>query len=215
MMNDWRRPHSFHEMAETYRCSKIVVNISRDDYPEDANLRLFEVIASGALLVTRLPSEATELGLKAGVHFVGYEGDEELLDVVGYYLAHDDERLRIAETGRAAVLRDHTYDCRAAALLATIDADGGRLFAPARYWSAGKTARTYLRCYAEAHEWAPVQREFHRLTRMSAWEAAQGLPWTLRELVWQWRLRLRLRDRVTRPLRAAAAAIGGFSRWTS
>lgn len=214
-MNEWNRPHSYGEMAEVYRCSKIVVNISRDDYPEDANLRLFEAMASGALLVTLLPTEAEELGLVTGEHFVGYRHDDELLDVLAHYLAHDDDRARIAEAGRAAVLREHTYERRAADLLATVAADGGRLFAPARRWSASRTSRAHLGCHADAHLWDPLRREFGRLARMSPWAAIQALPLVLRELVWRWRLRLRVRERVTGQVRAAAAALGGLTRGAS
>ena len=40
--NDWSRPYTVQEVAEVYRKSCVVVNIGRDDFPQDANLRVFE-----------------------------------------------------------------------------------------------------------------------------------------------------------------------------
>jgi hypothetical protein len=74
-MNEWDRQYSLQQVADVYRRSRVVVNIARDDYPQDANLRVFEVLASGALLITSLPSELSELGFQEGVHFIGYRNE--------------------------------------------------------------------------------------------------------------------------------------------
>ena len=70
--NDWSRWYSVAEVANVYRRSQIVVNIGRDDFPQDANLRVFEVLASGTLLLTSMPTELAQLGFQQGAHFVGY-----------------------------------------------------------------------------------------------------------------------------------------------
>ena len=98
LMNDWQRRYSYEEMVEVYKRSKIVVNISRDDYPQDLNLRCLEAMAAGALLITKLPTELSRVGFQEGEHFIGYTNEQELLDLVRYYLNHDLERRRIAET---------------------------------------------------------------------------------------------------------------------
>ncbi|MEM4218097.1 MAG: glycosyltransferase [Candidatus Methanomethylicaceae archaeon] len=59
-----------------------MVNISRDDFPHDANMRCFEVMAAGALLVTSLPTELADLGFEEGRHFVGFEHEQDLLEKV-------------------------------------------------------------------------------------------------------------------------------------
>jgi len=38
-MNDWRRRYSSEEMAAIYRLSKIMINIPREDYLQEANMR--------------------------------------------------------------------------------------------------------------------------------------------------------------------------------
>jgi spore maturation protein CgeB len=52
-MNEWWRLYTYEEMVKVYQRSKIVVNVGRDDYPQDANLRVFEAMAAGALLITQ------------------------------------------------------------------------------------------------------------------------------------------------------------------
>src|SRR5437016_6424336 len=84
--NDWSRTYSIEEVANIYRRSRVVVNIGRDDFPQDANLRAFEVLASGGLLLTSLPTELSALGFKEGVHFVGYRDPAEILPLVRKYL---------------------------------------------------------------------------------------------------------------------------------
>jgi spore maturation protein CgeB len=84
------------------------VNIGRDDYPQDAKLRTFEGMAAGNLLITSLPGELTRIGFEDGVHFVGYREDKELHAIARKYLGNEDARKRIAEAGRANVLRNHT-----------------------------------------------------------------------------------------------------------
>jgi len=81
-MNDWSRRYEPEEMARIYRQSKIIVNIARDDFPQDANLRTFEAMATGALLLTSLPTELTEIGFEDGVHFVGFRKEAEIAPLV-------------------------------------------------------------------------------------------------------------------------------------
>lgn len=147
-MNDFARFHSPEELAEVYCRSKIIVNVARDDYPQDANMRVFEAMASGALLITRLPSELTSSGFEEGVHFVGYNRLDEVAGLVRQYLNDESTRTRIAQTARDRVLREHTYDNRVQVLLRTVQNDAGRLFAPARQWSEGRVRTHYIDYFA-------------------------------------------------------------------
>src|SRR5438132_13742046 len=109
-MNDWTQRFTLEETAAIYQRSRIVVNIGRDDFPQDANLRVFEVLASGALLITSLPSELTQLGFQNGVHFVGYRDHSDLIGIVRRYLADEASRSKIAEAARSLALSEHTQD---------------------------------------------------------------------------------------------------------
>jgi len=132
--NDVSRHYTPEEVADVYRRSRIVVNIGRDDYPRDANLRVFEVLVSGALLLTSLPSELTDLGFQEGVHFIGYRGENEIIPLVRKFLDDEPTRARIAAAARAKTLAEHTYDSRAGLLLAHLRQAGSKKLAPARSW---------------------------------------------------------------------------------
>jgi GT2 family glycosyltransferase/tetratricopeptide (TPR) repeat protein len=109
----------FVEMAETYAGSRIVFNRSLRD---DINMRVFEALASGSLLLTNaLPGSGQEELFQDGVHLATYQDAEELLCLVRYYLEHEEERERIAAAGKAEVLGRHTYRHRIAAVLEQVE----------------------------------------------------------------------------------------------
>ncbi|MFA0749852.1 MAG: hypothetical protein SLRJCFUN_000255 [Candidatus Fervidibacter sp.] len=188
-MNEWWRPHSYEEMAEVYRRSKIVVNVGGDDYPEDANLRVFEAMAAGALLITQLPSELFLLGFEEREHFVGYRKEQELPDIIRYYLDHESERRRIAEAGREKVLREHTYDERVSQLVEILQRDEGNLFAPARSWPEDKVRLVYLDYFAGAGLLDLALREFVEIMKRNRRTALYGLRPLAGALRRRWRWR--------------------------
>ncbi len=173
-MNEWARAHSFQEMVATYTRSRVVINIGRDDYPQDANLRVFEAMAAGALLITKFPSELSLLGFEDGVHFVGYREDGEIVRLVRHYLGSAAAQRRIAEAGRGKVLREHTYDCRVAALLEQLRQDNGRLFAPARGWPAERVHLAYLDYYTASSSLDCAWQELRHTAQQSLSGALVG-----------------------------------------
>lgn len=106
------------EMAEVFSECRIVFNEAVNN---DLNMRVFEALCSGRLLVT---DEASGSGLKDmfqdNKHLVIYNEDN-LIERIRYYLDHPDERLRIAREGQEEVLKRHTYDHRAKFMLETLD----------------------------------------------------------------------------------------------
>ncbi|TWT43066.1 SPBc2 prophage-derived glycosyltransferase SunS [Thalassoglobus neptunius] len=108
----------FEEMADVYSASKIVFNRSISN---DVNMRVFEGLCSGAMLLTNsLRENGQDELFQEGVHFVTYAGEDELIDKAHYYLQHAEIRQRIATAGREAVLQDHTYRHRMESLLRTV-----------------------------------------------------------------------------------------------
>jgi len=97
----------FDEMAKAYSASKIAFNRSVRD---DVNMRVFEAMACGALLVTNDLSANGQAELfQDGVHFATYEGHTDLLDKVEWYLRNEEVRKCVAAAGRQKVLAAHTY----------------------------------------------------------------------------------------------------------
>jgi spore maturation protein CgeB/2-polyprenyl-3-methyl-5-hydroxy-6-metoxy-1,4-benzoquinol methylase/Flp pilus assembly protein TadD len=96
------------EMARTYAAAKIVLNISAAC---DLNMRVFEGMASGALLITDEADGLEEL-FQDRKHLVIYRSDDELIPLIEKYLADEGERGRIARAGQQCVLEHHTYRAR-------------------------------------------------------------------------------------------------------
>ncbi len=103
-------------MARIYSASRIVFNRSIGN---DVNMRVFEALACGSMLVT---NDLAENGLaelfQDGVHLATYREPGEMLEVIRYYLDHADRREAIAAAGRAEAVGRHTYRHRMERLLA-------------------------------------------------------------------------------------------------
>ncbi|MBI4658956.1 MAG: glycosyltransferase [Verrucomicrobia bacterium] len=110
------------DMSLVFSRSKIVLNRSM---AADLNMRVFEALGSGSLLVTnRLPPEAGLDGLfRDREHLVLYE-EPDLLELIRFYLEHDEARERIASAGHAEALRKHTYEHRVQEILRVVQQHG-------------------------------------------------------------------------------------------
>lgn len=104
------------DMARTYAQSKIVINAAVNN---DLNSRVFEAMASGALLITDDAEGLTDL-FEEGAHFVLYRDEEELCSLIERYLHDDAAREQIALEAQQVVLRRHTYEQRMDQLLGCV-----------------------------------------------------------------------------------------------
>jgi spore maturation protein CgeB/SAM-dependent methyltransferase/Tfp pilus assembly protein PilF len=101
------------DMARVLNESRIVFNSA---LANDMNMRVFEALACGSLLVTdRAEGSGLEELFRDGEHLAIYD-DSNLVDKVRYYLERPDLREKIARQGREEVLARHTYGHRAAEL---------------------------------------------------------------------------------------------------
>ncbi len=105
----------FEEMARTYSAARLVFNRSLKN---DVNMRVFEAVACGSLLLTNDLAENGQAELfRDGVHLATYQDGDDLLDKAAYYLKHEALRERIADAGRAEATEKHTYKTRMQILL--------------------------------------------------------------------------------------------------
>jgi hypothetical protein len=173
-INDWSRTYTLAEVADVYRRSLVVVNIGRDDFPRDANMRVFEVLASGALLITKQPNELSELGFQEGVHFVGYREEREIIPLIRVYLTDETARLRITQAARAKVLQEHTYDSRVEQLLGHLERVGSAELAPARHWPEHRVRLMYLDFFASVGLFNCCRRQFQHIVGSGFRETLEG-----------------------------------------
>lgn len=172
--NNWHRKYSLQEVADVYRRSRIVINIGRDDFPEDANLRVFETLASGALLLTSIPTELSALGFVEGVHFIGYHHENQILPLVQKFLGDEAARIRITTEARSKTLSEHTYDMRVDKLLDRLQAAGNKKLAPARGWAESHACLMALDFYAAHGLLGPAVSEYKRIIGRGFRETVDG-----------------------------------------
>jgi len=112
----------YEDVARAYSQSRIVFNKGWDN---GFNARAFEAMACGSMLLTHaVHGEEAVLGFGDREHLVFYRTDDEIPDLVRYYLDHEDKREAIARAGRAAAVDRFSYDTCARTVLEFIEARG-------------------------------------------------------------------------------------------
>lgn len=106
-------------LAALYADAKIVVNCAAD-FLRTINMRLFEGMGCGALVVTDWVPDQERL-FEDGKHYVIYRDVDDLLAKLDYYLARLDLAQQIATAGYRHAMARHTYEHRARELLEIIE----------------------------------------------------------------------------------------------
>ncbi len=97
----------FRKMARAMASCRIAFNKSLNN---DLNMRVYEAMASGAMLLTDgLHKNGQGELFKDRKHIVEYTSIDEFLELAQYYLENDEDRERIANEGRNLVIERHTY----------------------------------------------------------------------------------------------------------
>lgn len=106
-----------HDMARIYSQSKMVFNKSLKG---DLNMRVFEALSCGRLLLTDRINNGLEELFTDKKHLVIYDDYKDLAEKAHYYLVHAKAREEIARCGQAEVHQHHTYSHRVDYIVATI-----------------------------------------------------------------------------------------------
>ncbi|MBE6497308.1 MAG: glycosyltransferase [Methanobrevibacter sp.] len=107
------------ELHKYYSSCKILLNdhwedMRDEDFPSN---RLFDALACGTFVISdKIPSAET---LFEG-SIITYDDADDLNEKIDYYLAHEDERVKLAEKGRKIVLENHTFDKRVEEILSAL-----------------------------------------------------------------------------------------------
>ena len=180
--NNFRQTFTKEGTAEVYTQSRMVVNVSRAEFPSEANMRCYEGMAAGALLITGIPTELTEWGFREGEHFVGWRSEAEIPHLVDRFLRCEEERLAIARAGQERTLKDFTYQRCLESIANVLRADDRQLFAPARRWPAEEVHLVYLSYYYRLQVCCAALEEFRLLRRENPKAYWKGLPMAIKSL---------------------------------
>ena len=107
----WFRALPFVDYVPTYQRSKIGINVHLRGGYTLGNYRLFDLPGNGLMQLSDGGDELNHF-FEVGEEIISYEGLDDLVDKVRYYLAHDEERERIALNGFRRVLKDHRFKQR-------------------------------------------------------------------------------------------------------
>ncbi len=103
-------------MPYVFKCSDINLNITLRSIQKGIPLRIMDVLGCGGFLLTNHQEDMLSF-FEPGKDFIYYESRSDLMDKIDYYLSHEDERKRIAESGHKKVAKDHTYEQRLATII--------------------------------------------------------------------------------------------------
>jgi Glycosyl transferases group 1 len=180
--NDCQRSYGKKDMAQVYKRSKIVVNVSRSEFPQEANMRCYEAMAGGALLITGIPTELTEWGFREGEHFIGWRSEQEIPALVERFLHHSEQRATIARAGQERTLRSFTYQQCIDRIAAAVAKGNGGVFAPARGWPPEDIHLLYLSYYYRYRLHCAALEEFRLLRRANPRAYWKGFPMAAKTL---------------------------------
>lgn len=99
------------EMPKVFRETKINLNFTIPNIKSGLPLRIWDVLGCGGFLLTNFQAEIPYY-FKNKEDLVCFESVEELVELAGYYLAHEEERKRIAKSGYEKVKQHHTWEKR-------------------------------------------------------------------------------------------------------
>lgn len=101
------------DACRLFNRAKIVLNIHAEDYL-DTETRIFEVLGSGAFLISEKLSEENPF---RNDELIQVESIDEMEEKINYYLNRPNERKIVADRGYEAALSKHTYLDRAEELI--------------------------------------------------------------------------------------------------
>lgn len=99
------------EMPKVFRETKINLNFTIPNIKSGLPLRIWDVLGCGGFLLTNFQAEIPYY-FKNKEDLVCFESVDELVELAGYYLAHEEERKEIAKNGYEKVKKHHTWEKR-------------------------------------------------------------------------------------------------------
>lgn len=100
------------ERTRLYWRTKIGFNMHFSDRPsETGNMRMYETPAHGMMMVCdKASANAHARIFNPGTEAIYYDSVENAIDLIEYYLSHDDERTQIAQAGYERFWQDYEWE---------------------------------------------------------------------------------------------------------
>lgn len=111
--------NSLLEVPKIFHLSKININTTTKPIRTGIPLRLWEIMGCGGFVLSNFQSEIPEY-FEIGKDLVTYSSQEEMLQLIDYYLEHEEERKEIAMNGYRKVKEGHTITERLKEMLESV-----------------------------------------------------------------------------------------------
>lgn len=104
------------EMPKIFHLSKINLNFTSKPIRTGLPLRIWDILGAGGFVLTNFQSEIPEY-FEIGRDLETYSDERELLDKIGYYLEHEEERKQIARNGYEKAKSQYSLERRVKQIL--------------------------------------------------------------------------------------------------
>lgn len=109
------------DAVSAYWSAKVGLNVptgyGQPDAYDSANMRCFEILATGTPLVTPFEDYLGELSLFNGATYFGYTSPDSLIRTIGVALEEHEVSERVGKRGDITARTEHTYEHRAKTVL--------------------------------------------------------------------------------------------------
>jgi glycosyltransferase involved in cell wall biosynthesis len=117
--NSFIGPADCKKIGEIYSQSKIIINYS---IKNDINMRIFEALMSGSMLITnRIKNNGFNELFEENKDLVVFDSWKDLKEKIDYYLKNEEEREKIALSGYQKAINYHKYEDRVKFILEKIE----------------------------------------------------------------------------------------------
>lgn len=107
------------EMPKIFHLSKINLNFTSKPIRTGLPLRIWDILGAGGFVLTNFQTEIPEY-FEVGRDLETYASEEELIQKIGYYLEHEEERARIAKNGYQKARKQYSLEMRVKQILETV-----------------------------------------------------------------------------------------------
>ena len=107
------------EMPKVFKESKININHTMRSIRTGLPQRIWDIAGCGGFILTNYQEEIPEF-LEIGEDIAVYESEAECIELINYFLTHDDEREAMAHSAYKKVKNSHTYLIRMAQILTKV-----------------------------------------------------------------------------------------------
>ena len=107
------------EMPKVFKESKININHTMRSIRTGLPQRIWDIAGCGGFILTNYQEEIPEF-LEIGEDIAVYESEAECIELINYFLTHDDEREAMAHNAYTKVKNSHTYMIRMAQILTKV-----------------------------------------------------------------------------------------------